>query len=316
MLRQEATVSQANRSSDDSVEEIDVALGFDVAYAPHAATVIVSLVRNAPGGRFRFLLLHTGVPASTRDLIEATSLSSRFVWIEVRDQDLPAFANREWITRATLFRLGLEHLAPRNCHRVLYLDSDVVINGDIRALWTTDLRKYPIAAVTDINVDAAAFGARWKLDPPAPYFNAGVLLIDLDKVRREQSFLRTIEFFAKNNLELMYSDQDALNWAFWDNWLPLNPKWNVQRLSVIEANSKGSTTSGRLLKDAVVVHFTGSAKPWVAGSYHPWAWLYWSYLARTPFFYEARRASKISRGELWRVRLRWFRSRLKQQFAF
>jgi lipopolysaccharide biosynthesis glycosyltransferase len=287
--------------------EIIVALGFDVAYVAHAAVVLASLVHNAPDAQFRFILLHTGTDALTRVWIENLSPLSRFDWIEVRDEDIPPFPNKEWISRATLFRLGLENLAPQDCERVLYLDSDLVIKGDVRPLWKTNLKGRSIAAATDVDVDDRAFGNKWILKPGQGYFNAGVLLIDLAKVREKRSFSKALDFVAKHYSDLPYSDQDALNWAFWEDWLPLEFKWNVQRLSVIRARSKGWKARGRLLREALIVHFTGSAKPWVPTSYHPWAWLYWQYLYRTPFARDVRRASALSSSELARIWLRWMR---------
>jgi lipopolysaccharide biosynthesis glycosyltransferase len=290
--------------------EIVVALGFDVAYAAHAAVVIASLVRNTPDARFRFILLHTGTSALIRRRIESLSPLSHFDWIEVRDEDIPPFPNKEWISRATLFRLGLENLAPQDCERILYLDSDLVIKGDVRPLWNTDLKGRAIAAATDVDVDARSFAGKWMLGSGQGYFNAGVLLIDLAKIRKERSFSKALDFVARHSPDLPYSDQDALNWTFWGGWLPLESKWNVQRLSVVEARSIGRKARGRFLNEALIVHFTGSAKPWVRNSYHPWAWLYWRYLHCTPFTEEVRGASAISSIDLARLWLRWMRYRL------
>ena len=55
-----------------------------------------------------------------------------FVWTAVSDDDMPPFAGREHFSRAILFRLGLEKLAPPDCRRVIYLDADITVLADVR----------------------------------------------------------------------------------------------------------------------------------------------------------------------------------------
>lgn len=62
--------------------------------------------------------------------------------------------------------------------RALYLDSDVLVRGDLKQLWNIDLQGKAVGAVTDIG-----FPMGHDHSTKAPYFNAGVLLIDLAKAR-------------------------------------------------------------------------------------------------------------------------------------
>ena len=73
---------------------IDIAMGFDAKYAPHAATVVSSIVHNAPGAQVRFLMLHADVDAATQNRVAAEAPQAEFVWIEVGESDLPAYATR------------------------------------------------------------------------------------------------------------------------------------------------------------------------------------------------------------------------------
>jgi hypothetical protein len=58
-----------------------------------------------------------------------------------------------------------------------------------------------------------------------------------------------------------------------------------------------------------IVHFSGSQKPWARGEYHPWSWLYWDNLARTPFVDDVVKQWGVSRLERFRLWLRWLRRR-------
>jgi hypothetical protein len=55
-----------------------------------------------------------------------------------------------------------------------------------------------------------------------------------------------------------------------------------------------------------LVHFIGFEKPWMPGVWHPWAWLYWQNLARTPFAKEVARDFGMTFYQLMRLRLRWW----------
>lgn len=284
--------------------EIDIALGFDANYAPHAAAVIASVVAHAPGARFRFIVLHCGIGRALQARLEMAAPGMRFVWVEVGDEDLPPFADRDHFTRATLFRLGLEKLAPADCHRVVYLDADIAVLDDVRTLWTVDLKGNPVGAAIDAFVDPARFAGLWKLPSGPDYFNAGILVIDLDMVRAEGLFTAAADFVARNNPEL--NDQCALNWACWGRWTRFGVEWNAQRHmaipSLIADLSEDKRLNGRMPK---IIHFTGPEKPWLSQGYHPWAWAYWQGLHRTSFARDVRRAAGLGPVEMARLWLRW-----------
>jgi lipopolysaccharide biosynthesis glycosyltransferase len=282
---------------------VDIAMGFDAKYAPHAATVVSSIVRNAPGARIRFLMLHADVDAATRGRVATEAPEAEFSWIEVGEKDLPAYATRGHLNRTVLFRLGLETLAPADCTRVIYIDADTIVLGDVRELWGVDLGDCAIGAVRDCYQDAAEFAARWTLPHDGQhYFNAGVQVIDLERVRRERLFSKALNFVVANDEKLLFGDQDALNFVFWGRWAPLDPAWNVQRyLSPAEIATSGWRRAGPGL-----VHFIGTHKPWMANVWHPWAWLYWENIKRTSFADEIAAAHGIDLYQLMRLRVRWW----------
>lgn len=289
-----------------TVDTIDIALGFDANYAPHAAAVIASVVAHAPRARFRFIILHAGLDAALQARIAASAPGMSFIWIAVSDDDMPPFAGREHFSRAILFRLGLEKLAPQDCARVIYLDADITVLADVRELWAVNLDGAPVAAAIDGFVDPRLFAEAWRLPPGPDYFNSGVLVIDLARVRREGLFSKAIDFFVRNDAQLTLADQDALNWACWGRWTRIGVAWNAQRHMAIPSLIADIPEDRRLNREAPkIIHFTGPEKPWTPGAYHPWAWQYWKSLKRTAFARDARRAAGVGIAELLRLRLRW-----------
>jgi lipopolysaccharide biosynthesis glycosyltransferase len=288
---------------------IDIALGFDAAYAPHAAAVIASIARKTRTGLVRFLILYDGVDLATRRRVERSAPDAAFHWIEIGDGDVPDFETRGHFSRAVFNRLGLEKKAPVDCKRVLYIDVDAVVLGDVRELWDTDLEGAALGAVIDCEGEPEAFAARWDLpQSDRGYFNSGVLLLDLDQIRARKLFTAALQFFSAHHQQLTFVDQDALNVVFWNAWKPLDPAWNVQKLMALEAKVG-------VLPDALMfhnrapklVHFTGAEKPWRRDAYHPWAWLYWKAIAETEFKCDVEERSQVTMLDLARMRLRWLR---------
>ena len=291
---------------------IDVAFGVDNGYAPHLAAVVASIVRHAPDARIRFIVLHAGVTQERQMLIEGVAPGTLFVWIEVGEDDVPAFADRGHFNRTTLFRLGLERLAPADCRRVLYLDADLVVLDDVRVVYNLDISGASIGAVIDYPVNADEFAARWQLPPSAQaYFNAGVLLIDLERVRAGGEFEKIMRFVAEHDRDLPYNDQDALNWFYWGRWRELPPEWNAQLPMVLSWKAK-DLPKPLQFHDRIpsIIHYTGPAKPWTLGFYYPWTpwvWLYWRSLRRTPFLQEVAKPAGVGLFGRARYWLRWVR---------
>lgn len=292
-----------------STGPIELAMGFDDRYAPHAAVAIRSVVAATPGTAMRFTIVHDGLTDARRRQIEGVAPNAEFRWVEVNDSDIPAYASREHFSRAILFRLGLETAAPADCKRILYIDTDVICTRDIRELWAVDMGGLPIAAVEDCFVRPADFAARWGLDPAHDgYFNSGILLIDMEAVRREHGFQHAIEFVAHHAAEVRFADQDALNFVFWGRWKKLDIIWNAQRHMALPSLAADLPAHMRLNGRApAIAHFTGPEKPWVLAGYHPWAWLYWRALEKTAFAAEVRKTSGIGPTGKARILFRWLR---------
>lgn len=112
----------------------------------------------------------------------------------------------------TLFRLKMADLLPDDVKKVIYLDSDVVVNLDIRALWDIDLGENFIAAKAF--AENSYWMCRKQFVPVNEYFNAGVLLLDLEKIRCQMSLWdMAMDFFIRYP-NCQFADNDALNYVF------------------------------------------------------------------------------------------------------
>ncbi|MBB4571801.1 glycosyltransferase family 8 protein [Rhizobium leucaenae] len=269
------------------VAEVVIAFGIDAGYLPHAAVAMTSLIDNARGARFRFLIVHDGISIDRRADLERCAPGQRFEWLEITDSRLLNMEGRRHVSRAAYHRLALPDLAPADVSRIVYLDADVVVIGDIRELWNQELGDCAIGGVYDVGIDSEAFAKHFRLPPKRlAYFNSGILLLDLAKIRQSNEFSQVLDLLETRFDELDQIDQDALNIVFWGRWKHLDPLWNVQRRMLMQEGrpcfaEKSEMANGRRPK---IIHFTEHNKPWSIDGYHPYIWKYYHYLRRTPYW--------------------------------
>jgi len=218
----------------------------------------------------------TGTPECKLDKIRKSihGSSSNLQFRSVDPSLFEKFKVRDHITRATYFKLLIGELLPADIHRVLYLDPDIIVRGDLEELWNYYLYDSVIGAVEDSNM---FFKETLGLRPNEPYFNAGVLLVDLDQWRADCVGFRALNFALSDPDRITYADQCALNWILRDRWKPLPERWNLQTASLART-VKGAR---RQAKTAQIVHFSGYWKPWLYMTRHPVKREYLAYLSRT-----------------------------------
>ena len=135
--------------------------------------------------------------------------------------------------------------------RVLYLDTDIIVNGSLNSFFLTDLKGFPVAAVRDIDGS----------------FNTGVMLIDNPQWKDLSVLDKCLELFEGEKskhweLEHFNGDQTILNSVFQDNWLELDKRFNVQVGYDLVAFYNHWEEHFNLEDEPLVIHYTTNRKPW------------------------------------------------------
>jgi lipopolysaccharide biosynthesis glycosyltransferase len=255
----------------------------DERYAMPLATTLRSLCEcNRPHWPLQISVLTNAFSPEMRRRV-ADSLpdgAGALQWIEV---DVGAFKGCQLarhVSPMTFARLSIPRLFEAAASRVLYLDADLLVIDDLSALWSTDMGGAPVAAVTDLHIDACIQASPRESTAPVPevnsYFNAGVLLLDIDACNRIGLTERAMDYL-QHHPGSPYADQDALNVACGNRWKVLDPRWNFQQHRHWRID--------RLPPDQrpAIVHFITSAKPWQPSSGSINAMLYHDVRDRTQF---------------------------------
>jgi lipopolysaccharide biosynthesis glycosyltransferase len=120
---------------------------------------------------------------------------------------------KTYITKATYHRLLFTDLFDKDIHRLIYLDGNMIVTGPLRPLWETDLDGYAVGAVTDMSERIHDYH---RLGYPASlgYFNAGMLLVNLDYWREHKAKDLFMDIILHHPERIKYHDQDVMNIVF------------------------------------------------------------------------------------------------------
>lgn len=253
----------SNRGHVDRSESVVIVAGADDNYAmPLAVTLFSALESLNPEVNAEVHVLDGGITGANRTRLEQTlSIAGADIalkWHDLADASLPDAPANGHYTKAMYLRL----LAPEllTSQRALYLDSDLLVRRDLSAVWATDLGDHAVAAVRDQGIptlsEMGPVCTAQNLSPNQPYFNSGVLLMDLERWRALDLTQAVVENLVRHGNQYLLGDQDALNAILQGEWKELSWCWNVT------LGSPRWWATPPPLSEVGIVHFTGGYKPW------------------------------------------------------
>ena len=210
-------------------------------------------------------------------------------FIQINPDLLQGFPVHGHITIATYFRLLLPAILPWAVDKIIFMDCDMIVVDCLRELWEMDLQTAPMAAVIDRSQTENR--QRIGLAEDSYYFNAGVLLINLQAWRQQDVLSRGFSFAQSHANRLEYWDQDVLNHLFEAQWLPFHARWNAlphlwglnKALRGRDAELSSQDIAAR--DHPAIIHFAGPGvtKPWNYHCDHPWKQRYLDIHKQTPW---------------------------------
>jgi lipopolysaccharide biosynthesis glycosyltransferase len=289
----------------------DCALAFaaDEGYAEALAVAVHSaLVNLSTAVAPEIYVLDNGISERSRArLVKVVSGARRDVdlrWVRIPSERLAHLPVPDHLTRSSYSRLLIPDVIPAHVRRVVYLDVDILVRGDLSPLFTTGLGDAPVGAVRDFvtrGTEHEYSGVREPVDP-RPYFNTGVLVIDVARWRRTGLAERALEYAAARSGPSVAPDQDALN-ATLESWHELDYRWNLQHASLFGAQGPPAAELGgrlygqrrELYREAAILHFTAQPKPWHGSSTCPGTAAWVRSLVRASWYTPPEAAIRLSR---------------------
>ena len=242
----------------------------DQAYQEQVSTTIKSILYY--NKNVKIYVFNQGLSDEWfRDFNElAEQLDSELVNVSLDQVTIsPEWLTQDHISSAAYARYFIPQFVVEE--RVLYLDSDLVVNRDLQPLFDIPLEGKLVAAVGD----AGGYG-----------FNSGVLLIDNRAWKEKQlqeTFIketdRIMGLVQSGQMEDFNGDQAVLNHVLAQDWLPLDKIYNLQVGHDLVAFYSGWNGHFELDQEPLIIHYTTFRKPWNSEVSYRYRQLWWDFQA-------------------------------------
>ena len=281
-------------------KQIDCVFSTDDNYCQHLGVAIASVSQNNLNHAISAHIIHHGVSDGNFRRLEdhvrkLPNVTATFY--EFDPSPYQHFRLDGHISLASYFRLFLTEILPKTVERVIYLDADTVILGDISELWALDLEGALIGAAMDPYANNPATmeqvsgglpisNIRLGLPEDHVYFNAGILIIDLSAWRAAGLLAKFVAYVEQNHQILRFHDQDTLNAVLTGRVKYLPYDWNFQaktRYEDLASSGIPLTEFEAMARRPKAVHYTSARKPWFYMHQVRYEDLYWRYLRKTPW---------------------------------
>lgn len=262
---------------------IPIVTAIDDKYVPYAMAMIKSLIDNANVKyNYDIVVFNSNIAIKNKNLIKKElckeNVSIRFFDVSKMFANKNLFIHRHF-TIEIYYRLMMQDIM-KNYDKVIYLDSDMIVNSDISKLFNIDIGSNYVAAVVDADYAGCYKGAdlerknyfekNMHMESPYTYFNSGVLVMNLEELRKNFT-TKDIMDMAESK-EWLFPDQDVLNNLCEKKVYFLDMEWNVMIDWQTDASSRNETLKKAPVKMYVdylksrknpkIIHYAGFQKPW------------------------------------------------------
>ena len=240
----------------ENSEIYNIAIAPNKPYANYMMVLMQSLFETNSDKKLFFYVLYHELSERERNriqvFVETNGADISFVLVE--NESFSGFPMEERFSSEAYFRLIVQDVLPKEVDRLLYLDCDMIVTGDIDELYHTELEDKYFAA--------CGFSTQCECGDE---FNSGMLLFDMEKMRRDIS-LKTYQALTKKLSSDFYLDQALLNAQFAKDGVKYvwKQKYNFTCPFYRKfADKIKKEMPSYTLEDIVVVHFAGPGiRPW------------------------------------------------------
>lgn len=246
------------RQEASETKELHVAVCVNEGWARYVEPLVYSLSKHHPNQKLTVHLVYRELHPSTLGRLYQLdrvlhNIQMNFCYLAEGLIDQISVANY-YLPLESCFRIMLPDILP-NVDRVIYLDIDILVCGNLQELYRTDLGYSSLGAV--VERDVSVFFPDHPIGlgiQPDRYFNSGVLLMDLARMRQENFTAKLIAFAKNVQANLRFIDQDLLNLYFKDTVVLLDGRYNYTNYLM--------RYESRPVSELAVLHYNGPVKPW------------------------------------------------------
>ena len=266
-------------------KEIPIFFATDDSYIPFLAVSLQSLVDNSSkeNNYIIRILYTTSISEENKRKIkkyERENVSIEFVDLnEYVEEIKEKLFTRDYYSKTTYYRLFIPTLYPQY-DKILYLDSDIVLLSDVADLYNEDLGDNLVGGAPDDVIQTIDIFREYSekvvgLADYRNYFNAGILLMNLDALRKFNFQEKLIYLLGQIKFSVA-QDQDYLNRICKGKVKILNKAWNRMPIAVVQGETEATG------EDIKLIHYNLAFKPWHFEDI-PYQKYFWEYANKTEF---------------------------------
>lgn len=259
----------------ENTTSLHVAFGIDANFTIGTGVLIYSILQHNNNNMVFHIFTDSIYPEDVSRLKKLTSTTHNIAIIiyYVNPINFSQLSTSFIWSQATYYRFLINTSLNNITDKILYLDSDILCINSFKNLFQLDFKKNILMAVSDFP-EMLSYAKKYLTLNSKFYFNAGVLLINLNNWSYNNISNKAIELSLKNNFK--YYDQDVLNLLLANKTLLLEKKYNTI-YHLADMNTPISN-------DTIFLHYSGSVKPWQSwGQYHFLTPLWLKYKNNSPW---------------------------------
>ena len=291
-------------------KNITVCFSSDNNYIKYLSVAIESLIEHSnENNNYDILIFEKEIKRHFKDKIlfqisKHKNISVRFINIKVLANKYLSNINRaiNHYNESIFYRYFIPQLL-KKYNKVVYLDCDLIILDDIADLYNIDLENNSLGVVRDIEMhrwlkdrkirqEKIDFNNNMGIKDSTKYFNSGVLVMNLKKIRELNSTSKLINITLDKLKTMWVGDQDVLNGFFYDDVKYIDTSWNIEwivQLKIkdwsIEIDEKSYLEYKNALRNPKIIHYCDIYKPWKSPELEL-ASIWWKYARMTDFYEE------------------------------
>ena len=237
---------------------MNILVATDDVYYPRLK-IFANTLQKQDHGNFEITIMHSRLSDSNIADFEAFAAKKgiRYRFAKIEETRFNNYKLLHQLTIEVYFRFLVLHLYP-NASRVMWVDTDTVVRKSLQPFYHQDLEGNHICACSGNNEKKHLL--RLGLNENGHYFNAGVILFDLERIRKDFSTYFLFDIYESNEEKIFLADQDVLNIAFSDK-VKCPPDRNHNYM-IFSGQKVSRAEYKKIKKEAVIVHYIRHIKPW------------------------------------------------------
>lgn len=272
-------------------EKVYVLCATDENYAPYCGVMLTSVFENTPNAE-AFILVSNQLSSKQTQKFSQLELeyNTKITFIQLDEANFSQLSVGlgNWSVEA-YYRLAAPQILP-NLDKIIYLDCDVVVCCDLRELWDIPIyNNSALVALDPLTYEKSTF-ERLKYPFEKGYFNSGVMVINLEYWRKNDVQQQSICYLKENAANILYIDQDALNYVLQDSKKNIPFVYNFIPFSFCDYIYSILPDDIKKELECIepkIIHYAGGyriARPWSCCSYRtPFRNKWYSYKNKSPW---------------------------------